>query len=373
MSKKEITIWHELSGEGDTCLRLLTEAAEKLSKEKNVNYKLVKMEFDEFMDKISKVEETGVGPDMIVLINDMLVLEGAAFSKVPDSVNNGAIADSLWKTMCHEGVQKGVPMVGGNHHTFYYNKKHFKTAPKTMDDLINATEELKSKGILPFSIDPGIAFWDIPFMMNFNGWPVKDGVLKLDTPGMKQALEYIADLEEKGTMVRTCALDEMQEKFIKGEIASIINGEWLYNYFHEQLGDDLGVCMLPTLNDKPLGTLTTTVGLAFTNNSLESENKEEILDYARYLISEECQHKWYYDVKRIPLITSLLDKIKKEASDNDAEVIKQMEASRPISPELGTKNMWKAMQDAIPKWAEGQSVDDTLKEMQSVADELAKA
>lgn len=364
--EREIVLWHELSGEGDTCLRLIEEVAEKIGKERGVKFKLECIEIAEFVEKLNVMKHMESGPDMVFIPCDMLLFRDAGFSEVDDSFGKEKVSGELWETMKYDGIQQGVPIIGGNHAVMYYNKSIFKEAPESWEDF----KKIQKSEIVPLSIDLNVSYWVMPFISSSGEWVLKDGAENLNTDGVVEGLKFLNSLYKEKIIQINSAPDQMIKKFIKGEIGAIVNGEWLYNYLDEKLKENLGVCVIPEINGKTVKTITSTVGFAFPRNSLENvDNKEDIRCFINYMLSEECQKKWVKNVKRIPINSKMLNEIiESGSSENWKKILNQMENSRVMPINRKMEGIWNSIDDGMQLLIQGEKTEEEIAlEMEEIA------
>lgn len=360
MNDKEIIIWHELSGKGDTCLKLLEKVAKITEKKTGVKFKLECIEVAWFVKKLDVMKTLEYAPDIVFIPSDMLLYRDADFSKVDADFGEDKVSQEIWETMKYEGVQQGVPVIGGNHAVMYYNKKILKKKPESWDDI---REIKKENGIIPLSIDLNVSYWVMPFISSVESWPLVDGKERLNSVGVIEGFKFLNNLYKEGVLSNLSGPDVMIEKFIGGEIGAIINGEWIYNYLNEKMGEDLGVALIPDIKGKRVKTITSTVGFAFPKNSLNSNKREEIKEFIDYMLSEECQREWFEEVKRIPVNREYFQKIIDEnKSENLKNILLQMERSVTIPFHEKMEGIWNSIDDGIEMLLDGKIKEEDIAE-----------
>lgn len=369
MARKEILIWHELSGKGDTCLKLLEKAAKKIEEKTGVKFRLECIEVAWFVKKLDVMKSLEYAPDIVFIPSDMLLYRDADFSKVDDEFGKNKISDEIWKTMSYEGVQQGVPVIGGNHAVMYYNKNILKNRPESWNDFKNIE---KTGDIIPLSIDLNVSYWVMPFITTLGEWLLINGEERVNGKGVIEGLKFLNMMCKNGILENLSGPDVMIEKFINGKIGAIINGEWIYNYLHENMGESLGVALIPDIENKRVKTLTSTVGFAFPKKSLEGDKRKEIKEFIDYMLSEECQQEWFEEVKRIPVNRKYFRKIIEEnKSENIKNILIQMERSGNIPFHEKMEGIWNSIDDGIEMMFEGEKKEEEIAEkMQEIAVEF---
>lgn len=136
----------------------------------------------------------------------------------------------------------------GNHLMLVYNKKLVPTPPATSDAFVALARKLTANGNYGFAMETTEPYWLAPFLGGFGGWVMDDKHQPtLDTPAMRQALAYLADLKNaKGIMPRESNYQNAHTLFQEGKAAMIINGPWSWADYRKA-GIDIGVEPLWTL------------------------------------------------------------------------------------------------------------------------------
>lgn len=336
MKENEIVIWHEMDGVGDTSLQFIEEICLELKQKKGMEFKFVKMNITAFLERLKNLEKEEEKPDIIFIAQDMVSLEKADLSEVPNKFSE-YMEPKIWDSMKYKGIQRGVPYLQGNHAVMFYNKKYFQNAPDSWERIIKFEKE----NVCNFSIDLDIAYWLMPFIYTLYGNPISEGKVTITTENTTIVQKFISELIEKGKLCSYSAISTMLEKFIHGEIACMINGEWLYEYLEREMKEDIGICILPKLNGIEMKGISSSVGLAFPANSLHGEKGEMIEIFIHSMLSEKNQEKWLAKHKRIPVNNKLLQNIKNISDDsNIMEEYRQMKKNYFMVNEECINELW---------------------------------
>ncbi|MCX8130254.1 MAG: extracellular solute-binding protein [Clostridia bacterium] len=374
-NEKEIVIWHEFDGPGDLSKNVLEEICNDFSNKYGVSIKPEVMSLKEMVERIDSIYITGEGPHMAFVPSDLSLLgKNALCSDVPGKLYKGIIPEKMLQTMNMNGRQFGLPVLGGNHLIMYYNKDILGKAPESWEELEEISGELLSEGFIPASTDVNQSYWLLPILSACGTWPVVDNDSeKLDYSKVKTAFSYIDYLMSKGVISSFNASYEMLDKFHSGDIAAIVNGEWVYDFISGNLGEKLGVCAIPSIKGMNSTPVTSSIGLMFPNNSLESDLRDYLLEFASLMISEECQIRWANGVNRIPLVPSALDKVEKTSTYNRKVVLEQMKAGYPLVPGNKTANTWNVLEFGIDLyWNKRVELDEVIVQMEERAKNLNK-
>ncbi|MFC4098202.1 extracellular solute-binding protein [Paenibacillus xanthanilyticus] len=344
-NKKELILWHEFDGPGDTSIEVLEEICRLYSERNGVQVTPQVMNITELGERLGSVKELGVGPHMAFVPADMAsYADIGAYSKVPDRIVADLLADDTLASMRMNGVQYGIPVLQGNHLVLFVNRDVYETAPDSWQAIEDAAERLLARDIVPIAGDLKQSYWFVPFLSAFGGWPMEEGKPSVSTPAMKQALAFVRDKQEAGILASFDGSTELLEKFIDGRIGAIICGEWIFNYLDQKMGERLVVGSLPSLYDGQSISMSSSIGLVYPNQSLESEYAEDILSFTRFMLSEECQLLWANKVQRIPTNQSVLKMLAESSSPSKRRLIALLEECRPMPIHPHMIYVWIAME-----------------------------
>ncbi|MBW6410643.1 sugar ABC transporter substrate-binding protein [Clostridium weizhouense] len=359
--EKEIIIWHEFDGIADTTLSLLEDITKEMSKKTGFNFKLHMTNIVEFIEGLSNIYKTHNGPHMAFIPSDITVFaEQGLFSEVNTSIFDGYADKKIYETMSYKGKQYGVPILGGNHAVIYYNKELMEEIPKDFDDLIRMKDDFIEKKIAPIAIDMSVPYWFIPFFTAFGGWPMNEN-LELDPKALKDTFLFLRELLKEGVIVNYRATDVMLDKFIEGKVACMMNGEWIYNYMLQKCNEKLGVFLIPNINGKKAKVTTSTIGWVFPCDSLKSEYKEPIMEFVKYMMSDECQLRLLNEVHRIPVNKKVIEEANKKATETTKNILSQLKFNETIPVDLKMRKVWDDLEFGLKMLGnESCSIDDIV-------------
>ncbi|CAM2809764.1 ABC transporter substrate-binding protein [Actinomyces slackii] len=150
----------------------------------------------------------------------------------------------------------------------FYNRRLFTEAglslpptSYTYEQFLSDMKTLTTGGKYGIAIKPG-------FLDNAPGtFAYADGATVLDDAGKPaltskvfvSSVQKAFDLAAKHSVAKAPSASDGDEvaqgAFTSGEAASIIDGPWMYSTFAEQLGEDLGVCVVPSDSGKAVGLI----------------------------------------------------------------------------------------------------------------------
>jgi maltose-binding protein MalE len=136
----------------------------------------------------------------------------------------------------------------GNHLMLVYNRKLVPTAPRTGEEFVAIAKKLTHDGQYGFVMETTEPYWLAPFLAGYGGWVMDEaGNPTLDTPAMRRALGYLADLKNRQhLMPRESNYQNAHTLFQEGKAAMIVNGPWSWADYRKA-GIDIGIAPLWTL------------------------------------------------------------------------------------------------------------------------------
>lgn len=251
------------------------------------------------------------------------------------------------QTTSIEGTNYGVPVTGGNHLLFFYNRDLVKKTVETFADLQKFAKkrpELSKKGpLITWNTDE--PFWIAAFLGAYKVRPVQKGKIKLQTQQMQEGLRNYYDLLKR-LGLKDCDYGCAIEAFRKGEAAFHINGIWAYGELKEHFGSQLGVSRLPTLQGKRLRPMMSTVALMFPDNSLKEDPTNTLKTLAEVMQSEEVQQA-YVEAGYI----AINPKVSLPKQDpNWQAVVDQLQDAVPMPSEAEMVFVWEALRKGWIKY-----------------------
>lgn len=336
MENNEIVIWHEMDGVGDSSLKFIELICRELEEKEKIKFKFVQMNINPFLERLRNLEKETEKPDVIFIAQDMVSLEQANLSEVPDKFCH-YMEEKNWNSMKYKGIQRGVPYLQGNHAVVFYNKKYFSNKPETWDEII----KLKKDNVYNFSMDLEVVYWLMPFIYSLYGNPIANGKVTMTSENTIEVQNFILRLVRQGTLYSYSAISTMLEKFVAGDIACMINGEWLYEYLNKEMGKNVGVCRLPKIGNTEMTGISLSVGIAFPENSLNGIKKRELETFIHYMLSKDVQERWLMKYKRIPVNKEVLNEIGQlDVDENIIISYEQMNKNCFLINEECIKDLW---------------------------------
>lgn len=301
-----LVLWHaKQDAEGDGLLALI-EAFNAQSD--GVVVEQVFNPSGTIQDSFRTAAGAGEGPDMIFWANDStgewarsnLVLDISG--SIPEDLQ-AQVADSGWGTYTFEGGVYGVPVVAKTL-AFFYNKSLLLDAPETWQDVLDASEELAAdEGIAGINFQNGF-FHSAGFLYALGGSLMDEegnAAFAPDTEGFDRMVEYLQfhqDMynlseDEANTGVRVngdSPVPGFQDQS-NPTVAMVYDGIWNLAQYEQDLGDDLGVALMPALDNGAVPAMFAQTDGIYPNAALADDEAKlnAYLEFMTFLTSEEGQ------------------------------------------------------------------------------------
>ncbi|MCU1527900.1 MAG: transporter substrate-binding protein, partial [Frondihabitans sp.] len=193
-------------------------------------------------------------PDVLMLDNPDVqqIASSGALSPLSDyGLSATGDVPAVAKANTYKGKLYGLQPVT-NSIALYYNKKLLSAAgitpPKTWDELRTDAKKLttgKTYGFAMSNINTYEGTWQfLPFLWS-NGGDEKN----INTPSTVQALQYVLDLQNDGSMSKSSvswAQADVNNQFIAGKAAMMINGPWQLPALNAAKGLEFDSVPIPT-------------------------------------------------------------------------------------------------------------------------------
>ncbi|MCR5555946.1 MAG: extracellular solute-binding protein [Butyrivibrio sp.] len=241
--------------------------------------------------------------NQIMVLND--VAESTGFlDKLYDANKDLAYAE--------DGNIYAFPFSGQEYVLWYYNKALFAEnnleVPQTYDDLLNCIEVFKSKGITPLALfgqegwNTAAAFDVVATRYTAGGIKALDeGTAKITDEAYVNAAKKLEELVAAGLFqedATTTNYDQASEKFLSGEAAMFINGQWYIEDATKALGDNVDWMFYPAQD----AAAYTAGKAAFSGGGSasgfavnpDSANAELAAEVAEFITEKYCEAKVMY-------------------------------------------------------------------------------
>ena len=280
---------------------------------------------------------------------------------------------SLLKQAQYEGKTYGVPFTTDTL-ALVYNKKLFQEAgiaeaPKTWDELKTAAGTIKKKaGVDGFWLNTA-SYYAQPFLYG-EGTDMVDADAKKVTVKSPEAEKaygtWLSLFKGKGLHkadVTADAYAHIQDAFVNGKVASIIQGPWEITNFYKGSAfkdkNNLGIATVPAGSTGKAGAPTGGHNLSVYAGSTK-EKQEAALKFVNFMTSAKAQETIALKNSTLPTRDdAYTDKVKADPGIAGYQTVLSAAQPRPALPEYSS--LWGPMDDELPQIAGGkESLDKGL-------------
>ncbi|WP_117208769.1 ABC transporter substrate-binding protein [Allorhizocola rhizosphaerae] len=255
----------------------------------------------------------GQPPDVFYVNDNKLpdLARAGALEPIGDRMDNSAdFHESLVKSFTFDGVNY-CPPKDFSTLQLVYNPDEFAAAgvqpPTTWQELATAAEKLTRPGRPGLAMNPEFYRWGV-FLAQAGAWPTNDDftAMTMDTPEMRQALQYVADLHRKGHAATPAAVGTGWggEALGKGKAAMTIEGNWIVGAMKTDFPNvKYAVAELPS-GPKGKGTMAFSVCYGVAK---ASSKRDAAIDFVKFMTQPEQQLAFTKDFPVMPSRRSLSD------------------------------------------------------------------
>ncbi|MEH6534359.1 MAG: extracellular solute-binding protein [Photobacterium frigidiphilum] len=313
-------------------------------------------------------------PDLALVPSDFLGLhQQMRLKPISEQLLSTDLSEGALKTAKVDNVYWGVPVIQGNHLMLFYNKKFVDKPVTSWQDLTKISKQYRDDNLIPIGWNYTDMYFFMPFLFAFNGHPLDGDAITLDTPEMVEALNYYQQLSDQKVVDNRCNYNCSQQRLIKGEEAYAINGDWAYQDLKDEMGDDFGVALLPTLNSKPMYSMKSTFVFILPDKLAKTSEEENTIDAFLTFIQREDNQKWgYQNHHLLPVHQALFQQVVSQAKGDELVLLQQLQRAKPMSSETNMAIVWAAMEKGYQRFKNGLSAKESARYMQKVADKQSK-
>lgn len=296
-----LVLWHALQdAEADGALAIISAFQEA---NPGITVEAVFNPSNTLQDSYITAAGAGEGPDLVLWANDAVGAWAQSnvimdISAWVDDELAAQVTDSGWGTFTFEGGIWGVP-INAKTLAFFYNKSLVLDAPETWADVVEISGELAADGLVGLGFQNGF-FHSAGFLFGLDGSLMDDdGNATFGPEGEgREAMEAYLQLHQdmyqlsldpaSGVIIDgTSPLPQFQT----GEVAMVYDGIWNLAQFESDLGDDLGVVVMPALDNGMVpGMFAQTTGI-MANPTLANDEAKQAAFVAlmKFFTGEEGQ------------------------------------------------------------------------------------
>lgn len=207
-----------------------------------------------------------------------------------------------------------MPIAAGPTHVIYYNSQMFadvgyESFPQTWDEMLDAFEKLKSKGIIPIAMgnkngDPAQSGWLAVIADRYTGSEWFESICEgegasFTDPEFVRALKAFKDLADKGYLNKDLnSIDNttMQNYFFEGKAAAMIDGIWAVTNIDsaapQEILDVTKCAVFPAVEGGKGNPLSSagSAGIYYCINSnvTDPEKRAACMEMLEYMTGKQC-------------------------------------------------------------------------------------
>jgi maltose-binding protein MalE len=280
-----LTLWHaKQDAEGDALLALIDafQAANP-----DIMIEQIYNPSNTMQDSFRAAAGAGDGPDMIIWANDAagdwanVGLIQPVTDLVSDELRANA-SETAWGLFSYDSEVWGMPF-SAKTLAFFYNRSLVPDAPTTWAEVLEISAELAEEGTTGLAFQNGF-FHSAGFLYSLDGSLMdEDGNANFaaDSEGaaaMDAYLQLHADMYALGQDPASGVVIDGSSPnpgFQQGTVAMVYDGIWNLAQFESDLGDDLGVAVMPTLDNGNVPALFAQGEGFFLNAAVTDEAQRE--------------------------------------------------------------------------------------------------
>lgn len=366
----KITVWMQMDPQERA--RFEKNLAAYQAKHPEVTVEFVPYDTENLRQQFISAASGGAGPQLIFGPSDQVgPLSVTKLIQPLDQVMPAGFFDRFVPQALDtlDGHLWSAPDQVGNHLVLCFNRKLIPQAPTTHEEFLQLAKAQSKGGAYGFAMNVMEPYWLAPFLAGFGGWVMDDaGQPTLDTPAMREALAYLADLKNaQGIMPRESNYENAHTLFQEGKAAMTVNGPWSWADYRKA-GVDLGIAPLWTLpNGRRATPMTASKGYSI-NANVKSAELPAVIALVEFLTSPEAET---LEAVELGVLPSHRDAWSSPAIQNDATLKASQEAyalgrRMPVVPEM--RVIWDTMRPELQNVMSGaRSPDQAAKDMQASA------
>jgi ABC-type glycerol-3-phosphate transport system substrate-binding protein len=264
--------------------------------------------------------------------------------------------DQLW----------GLPDTSGFHLLLFYNQDLVDNPPTHVEEFDTLAQSLVGGARWRLGVNSFDPLWLIPWLAPNGGWLTDEaGVVTLDPKAMEAALTLYSSWHRDG-IAPVANYDEIRAKFLNGDIALVIDGEWAIGELATANKINWGVTRLPALGQnnggQPAAPLV--LGRYWAINRATNGNRVlAVAAFLEFITQPQRQLQWTSQFGLLPTRREAL---------NDPQIINdpilrastlQMQAGRTVPLGVNANTILDAMREPLRGVINGELTPQEAAEM----------
>ncbi|MGL5496353.1 MAG: sugar ABC transporter substrate-binding protein [Aeromonas sobria] len=310
-------------------------------------------------------------PDLMLVPSDFIGLyQQMRLSPIPDEWFSSELMNNALHYVTLDTRRWGMPMMQGNHLMLFYNKALVSAPVTQWQQLAAITPALKAKGVYPVSWPYNDMYYFAAFLHTFGGTPVSKGRITLDTPAMVQALEAYRTVASEQWIDPDCDYDTALTRFNEGKSAYLINGDWAFNDLVKNMGDQLGVALLPDWQTRPMHSMSGAYVITASRSAMEEKDRRDAIQaLLTFIQRQDIQQFIYQQGALLPVNQQAFTTISRHPTPLTKVLLEQFTVTIPMPSDSAMSIAWQAMDKGFERFKEGLGAPETARYMQQLADQ----
>jgi ABC-type glycerol-3-phosphate transport system substrate-binding protein len=268
-----------------------------------------------------------------------------------------------------DGQVWGLPDTTGFHLLLFYNEDLVDAPPTNTRQLAELAENLTQEARWGLGVNSYDPLWLVPWLTPFGGELTDEtGHPTLDTPAMIEALSLFASWQTGSPAIAPIqTYDEMRARFLSGNIAMLIDGDWSIGEL-EQVGRvEWGVAPLPTISEsqdgQPAAPLVLGRYWAISPAAAAGDRALAAAAFLEFMTRPERQLAW---TRQFGLLPTHREALGAPLIINDPVLrtsAAQMQAGRPMLLGVNTNRLLDAMREPLQGVINGELTPEEAAEL----------
>lgn len=363
---QELELWHSQQAG-----YVIDQVIARFNQESGHRVRALQFEPDKIKADILLAAQAKGLPDLMLVPSDFIGLyQQMRLSPIPDEWFSSELMSNALHYVTLDARRWGMPMMQGNHLMLFYNKALVSAPVTRWQQLAAITPALKAKGVYPVSWPYNDMYYFAAFLHTFGGTPVSKGHITLDTPAMVQALEAYRTVASEQWIDPDCDYDTALSRFNEGKSAYLINGDWAFNDLVKNMGDQLGVALLPSWQTHPMYSMSGAYVITASRSAMEEkERRDAIQALLAFIQRQDIQQFIYQQGALLPVNQQAFTTISRHPTTLTKVLLEQFTATIPMPSDSAMSIAWQAMEKGFERFKEGLGAPETARYMQQLADQ----
>ncbi|WP_159083949.1 sugar ABC transporter substrate-binding protein [Saccharobesus litoralis] len=360
--KVELNLWHSQGYTQAFWQSLVDEFTEK---QPDIQIQVSVIPWKTLNPSLTQSVMAGDAPEMVMFQSDNLGIKDIfKLSAVPNNWLANSLLPEMEFFIKRQGKAYGIPLTHGNHLVLYYNKQIIKQPAMDWQQLTQQAKTL-AKQYQFMAFDYYSAYGFVSFLNAFYSDFAVNNNLNLNSPHTIAALEFFKESTQNGVFDPECGFICARESFLTGKYAYAINGDWEYARMSAELGDDLGVALLPTVAGKRIVSMKSALLLVFPNQSIASSKQQALFKFSQFLQSKTVADRVYHKTQSMPTHSAAMQDLIKQGGQNFQWFIEQLRQSKAMPSSTEMASVWDSIEKGLELYITGElSAEQAAKYMQ---------